>query len=203
MQAPDTANFVLANFIRVASMLSPEVREAAARSVLCWLATADDAGQPSVSPKEVFAAFDATHLVVANIASPTSVRNVKRNPRVCMSFIDVFVQKGFKIMGNARNVTKDDAEFPVWSAPLMAKAGPRFPIHSVLVIEAFAVEPVIAPSYRLYAGETTEESQIASAMRTYGVRPAHGDMYCSPLDGRLPADDPPSVKHASQPAKDR
>jgi len=35
-------------------MLTPEVIDAAGRSVLCWLATVDDAGHPNVSPKEVF-----------------------------------------------------------------------------------------------------------------------------------------------------
>jgi hypothetical protein len=88
-----------------ALMLSPEVLEYATRSVLCWLATADEAGQPNVSPKEIFAVFDSTHVVIANIASPTSVRNVLVNPRVCVSFVDVFVQKGFKVIGTARNVS--------------------------------------------------------------------------------------------------
>jgi len=45
-------------------------------SVLCWLATVDAQGQPHVSPKEVFAVFDEQHLVIAHIASPTSVKNV-------------------------------------------------------------------------------------------------------------------------------
>lgn len=156
-------------------MLSPEVQESATRSVLCWLATVDEAGQPNVSPKEIFAGFDSNHLVIANIASPKSVRNIGANPRVCVSFVDVFVQKGFKVIGIARNVSRQDPEFPIWSAPLEAKAGPRFRIHSVLVIRAVAVEPILAPSYRLYATETTEESQVASAMRTYRVRPARGD----------------------------
>lgn len=156
-------------------MLSPEAQESATRSVLCWLATTDDSGQPNVSPKEIFAAFDSKHLVVANIASPRSVRNIGENPRVCVSFVDVFVQKGFKVMGVARNVSRQDPEFAIWSAPLEAKAGPRFRIHSVMVIQAVAVERIVAPSYRLYAAETTEESQVASAMRTYGVRPAPGD----------------------------
>lgn len=157
-------------------MLSPQVQEAASRSVLCWLATVDASGQPNVSPKEVFAVFDSTHLVVANIASPTTVRNVKANARVCVSFIDVFVQKGFKVNGIARNIGKHEAGYSQWAAPVEAMAGPRFPIHSVLVIEATSVEPILAPSYRLYAAETTEQSQVASAMRTYGVRPSapHG-----------------------------
>ncbi|MFM7507876.1 MAG: pyridoxamine 5'-phosphate oxidase family protein [Rubrivivax sp.] len=156
-------------------MLSAQVQEAAKRSVLCWLATVDTSGQPNVSPKEVFTVFDSTHLVVANIASPTTVRNVRLNNRVCVSFIDVFVQKGFKVNGIARNIGKHEPGFSHWAAQLEVMAGPRFPIHSVLVIEATAVEPIVAPSYRLHAAETSEQTQVASAMRTYGVQPAAPD----------------------------
>lgn len=153
------------------NLLSPEIFACASRSVLCWLATADAKGQPNVSPKEVFALFDPNHLVIANIASPGSVRNLWDNPRVCVSFIDIFVQKGFKIVGTARNVHWDEAGFDQWSAPLVALAGPRFPIHSVIVVEALAIETILAPSYRLHAAETTEQGQIQSAMCRYGVQP--------------------------------
>ncbi|MFT4099754.1 MAG: pyridoxamine 5'-phosphate oxidase family protein [Burkholderiaceae bacterium] len=156
-------------------MLSDQVKDLANRSVLCWLATVDAKGQPNVSPKEIFLVFDDEHLVIANIASPTSVRNVEQNANVCVSFVDVFVQKGFKVIGSARNFTKQDADYARWAAPLEAKAGPRFPIRSVLVVRAVRVEPIVAPSYRLFPDETTERSQIDSALRTYGVRPASGD----------------------------
>jgi predicted pyridoxine 5'-phosphate oxidase superfamily flavin-nucleotide-binding protein len=156
-------------------MLTHEVFHSAACSVLCWLATVNADGQPNVSPKEIFTVFDTEHLVIANIASPTSVRNIEANPLVCVSFIDVFVQKGFKVTGSARNVRRQDADFARWSAPLEAKAGPRFSIHSVLVVRAKAIEPILAPSYRIYSAETTEQSQVASAMLAYGVQPARGD----------------------------
>jgi hypothetical protein len=150
-------------------MLSTQVKESATRSVLCWLATVDKSGQPNVSPKEVFAVFDSEHLVIANIASPASARNIGTNSRVCVSFIDVFVQKGFKVSGVARNVKKDAPDFTLWCPPLAKMAGPKYPIHSVFVVQATAVEPILAPSYRLYPDETTEESQIASALQSYGV----------------------------------
>ena len=156
-------------------MLSPDVQKSAVQSVLCWLATVDGNGQPNVSPKEIFAVFDTEHLVIANIASPTSARNIRVNPLVCVSFIDVFVQKGFKVAGTARNVRRQDPDFSLWAAPLKAKAGPRFPIHSVLVVRATAIDAILAPSYRLYAAETTEQSQVVSAMRAYGVQPSRGD----------------------------
>lgn len=152
-------------------MLTADIQEFARRSTLCWLATVDADGQPNVSPKEVFAVLDAQHLVIANIASPGSIRNIAVNPRVCVSFIDIFAQKGFKVRGLARNVRRQEADYSRWAAPLEAMAGPRFPIHSVMVVAATAVEPIIAPSYRLYPKETTEASQIESAFRSYGVRP--------------------------------
>ena len=152
-------------------MFPPELTTTARKSVLCWLATADDQGQPNVSPKEIFTFYDAEYLLIANIASPTSVRNIAANPRVCVSFVDVFVQKGFKVLGTARNFRKRDMDYEKWAAPLSAMAGPRFAIRSVIVIRVTKCEPILAPSYQLYPHETTEQSQAASAMRAYGVQP--------------------------------
>ena len=150
-------------------IMTTEVRESVERSVLCWLATSDENGQPNVSPKEVFAVADDQSLVVANIASPRSARNIKVNQKVCLSFVDIFVQKGFKIIGTATEVKPSDLEYSRWAGPLLKMVGDRYPIHSVLVVKAILAEPIVAPSYRLYPAETTEESQIRSALRTYGV----------------------------------
>ena len=152
------------------SLLNESVREAARRSVLCWLATVDGDGLPNVSPKEVWAIADDVHVVVANIASPQSVRNIAQKPQVCLSFVEVFVQKGFKLKGVAHEVCADDPAFARWAAPLLAMVEQRFVIRSVLVIRVTSVAPIVAPSYRFYPAETTESSQIASAMRTYKVQ---------------------------------
>ena len=150
-------------------LLTAEVREAIGKSVLCWLATVDESGQPNVSPKEIFAVADNECIVVANIASPRSAKNIRANQQVCLSCIDIFVQKGFKIIGTATELKPSAPEYSRWVDPLLAMVGDRYPIHSVFVVRAVAVEPIIAPSYRLYPLETTEESQIQSALRTYGV----------------------------------
>jgi predicted pyridoxine 5'-phosphate oxidase superfamily flavin-nucleotide-binding protein len=157
-------------------ILNSSHKAMAERSVLCWLATADESGQPNVSPKEVFAVADDKHIVVANIASPGSAKNIHINSKVCLSFIDVFAQKGFKVFGVASDVTPEAAEYFRWVEPLRMMAGDRFPIHSVFVVRATAVEPIIAPSYRLYPSETTEASQVQAALRTYGVREVGGNV---------------------------
>lgn len=153
----------------MSALLGPAVQDAARRSVLCWLASTDAQGQPNVSPKEIFAVADEAHMVVANITSPATARNLRANPKVCLSFVDIFVQKGFKVRGSATEVKPADRDFPRWVAPLRTMAGDRFPIHGVFVVKAEAVEPIVAPSYRLFPAETTEASQVEAALRTYGV----------------------------------
>ncbi len=140
------------------------------RSVLCWLATTDEQGQPNVSPKEIFDLSNDNYLLIANIASPKSASNIRKNPAVCVSFVDVFVQKGIKIYGTATVLRSGEPHFDEFSRPLMDLAGERFRFSSLFRVEMTSVEPIIAPSYRLYP-DTKEEDQIASAMKRYGVRP--------------------------------
>lgn len=151
-------------------LLGSDIRSMAQRSVLCWLATADASGQPNVSPKEIFAVLDDKHIVVANIASPGTAKNIRANAKVCLSFIDVFTQKGYKVLGLATEAQPSDAAYAHWVEPLRTMAGERFPIHSVFVVRATAVEPIVAPSYLLHPSETSEATQIESALRAYGVQ---------------------------------
>ena len=151
-------------------VLTDAVRQVARSSVLCWLATVDAQGQPNVSPKEVWAIADDRHVVVANIASPMTVRNIARQPQVCLSFVDVLVQKGFKLTGTARELLPTDPEYPAWAAPLLAMAGERIPVRSVLLIEVDSVHTIVAPSYWLFPETTTEASQIENARRSYGLK---------------------------------
>jgi hypothetical protein len=138
------------------------------RSVLCWLATASADGQPNVSPKEIFVAHGQNELLIAHIASPVSVKNIEANPKVCVSFIDVFTQRGYKVYGDASFIRPASQEFVELQRPLLAMTQGVFPILGVIRVVAAGVQPIVAPSYRLVAG-TTEASQVASAMATYGV----------------------------------
>jgi len=93
-------------------MLTEEIKKYIDKSVLCWLATCNKDGEPNVSPKEMFTWQDEQTLLIAHIASPNSVANIRNNPNVCVSFVDVFVQKGFKLKGRARIIEKEHDAFP-------------------------------------------------------------------------------------------
>lgn len=153
-------------------MFTPEIFTAAHHSVLCWLATCDASGQPNVSPKEIWALVSPNFVVIANIASPCSVCNIAENPVACVSFVDVFRQKGFKLQGVARNLESSHPEYGKWARPLEVRTQGKFTIQSVVVIEVTKIAPIVAPSYWMFPDVTSEESQVISAMRTYGVRSA-------------------------------
>lgn len=152
-------------------MITEQVKNYIDKSVLCWLATANLEGEPNVSPKEMFTYKDDTTLLIANIASPNSVANIRENPNVCLSFVDIFIQKGFKLKGVASLINPNDKGFSEAVQPLIALFSDRFPIQAVIEIKVTSVAAIQAPSYFLF-DHTTAQSQVDSAMKTYGVCPA-------------------------------
>ena len=150
-------------------MLTDDSKHYLECSILCWLATVDAEGCPNVSPKEIFTYDAADDIWVAQLASPQSARNIRRRPAVCLSFIDVFVQKGYKIKGTARLVAADDPAFSAQAERLRQLAGPDFPFREMIGITPTQIEPIVAPSYR-FRPATTELAQVRNALQTYGVR---------------------------------
>jgi uncharacterized protein len=151
-------------------MVTDEIKKYIDKSVLCWLATSNRQNEPNVSPKEMFTLYDDSTLLVANIASPNTIQNIETNSNVCVSFLDIFVQKGFKLKGVAKVIDKTDIDYDEKLKILTNLFTDKFPIKSIIEINIRKVDKIVAPSYYLYP-ETTEESQIESAMTTYKVRP--------------------------------
>ncbi len=149
-------------------LITGDVVRSIESSVLCWLATVTEDGSPNVSPKEAFLHDGHGRILIAHIASPGSVRNIENNPQVCVSFIDVFTQKGHKVRGCARVLREGDTEFSAHIARLKTLVGNAFPILTVIEVTPSAVEEIIAPSYHMMSG-TTAEVMIAQSLATYRV----------------------------------
>ena len=143
-------------------MINDEVKKYIDSSVLCWLATSDREGTPNVSPKEMFT-WLGDKLIVAHIASPNTVANIRENPKVCVSFVDVFVQKGYKLKGKARLIGKKDPEFALYFSKLIDLYSDQFPVKAVIEITVEKSDKIIAPRYFLFPDSTSEESQIKAA----------------------------------------
>ena len=150
--------------------LTAGMRAAVEASVLCWLATADASGQPNVSPKEVFAPL-GDRIVIAHIASPRSVRNIRDNPRVSVAVLDVFAQEGWKFSGTATVLEPGEGGFADVTAPLEAITGGAYPIRAAIVVDVATADRIVAPSAWLYPVRPVQEIR-AGVLARYGVREA-------------------------------
>lgn len=137
------------------------------QTVLCWLGTCSKEFEPNVSPKEVFALF-RDKIIIANIASPESEKNIRQTEKACVSFVDIFTQKGYKVKGEAQVIDEVHPLYLSMQTILAKKAGDRFPFKTIFSINIQSINTILAPSYQLYP-ETTEIVQIRSAMKSYGV----------------------------------
>ena len=151
-------------------MLDSKVRQAIKESVLCWLATSNIDNQPNVSPKEMFTWHGNNTVIIANIASPEFIENIKANSLVCVSFINIFVQKGYKIKGVARIVNSGDKDYSEKKNTLTSLYTDQFPIKSIIEVLVKEVSEIIAPSYFLYK-DITEQAQVKNSMKNYNVTP--------------------------------
>lgn len=154
----------------VGMVVNDTLRAETEDAVLCWLATVSADGVPNVSPKEMFCLHGSNVLVIADIASPVSIRNIRANPNVCVSYVDIFRQRGFKLVGAARIIASDDDDFGTYGTALVAKTGSAFTIRNLVCVTIARVSRIRAPSYTFHP-DRSEEMLMASAYEQYGVRP--------------------------------
>ncbi|MEM6629558.1 MAG: pyridoxamine 5'-phosphate oxidase family protein, partial [Bacteroidota bacterium] len=119
------------------------------------------------SPKEIFTYSLPDSILVANVASPQTVKNIRENPQVCISFIDILVQKGYQLKGEAQILIRKQPDFVQFELPLLELTEGKFPFASITLIQIESAKKILAPRYHLYP-ETTEEEQIHRAKQSYG-----------------------------------
>jgi predicted pyridoxine 5'-phosphate oxidase superfamily flavin-nucleotide-binding protein len=126
-------------------------REAVARYPLCFVASLDEDGSPNLSPKGTVRAWDADHLVFADVASPRTVANVERDDRVHVNVVDHFARRGWRFAGRAR-VTADPA---VLDAIRAEYPGEPYPFERAVLVRVEEARELVSPSYAL--GKTEAE----------------------------------------------
>ena len=119
------------------------------------VATINDDGKPSVSPKATFVIIDDARIAVGNIRSPGTVANLRKRPAVEVCFIDVVTRKAVRVTGTATITPKAKAE------PLLMEAFEREwaayldHISGFIDITVTAAELILSPGYDL--GFTEDE----------------------------------------------
>jgi predicted pyridoxine 5'-phosphate oxidase superfamily flavin-nucleotide-binding protein len=71
---------------------------------IAFVATVCADNTPNLSPKGTIAVWGDDQLVFANIRSPQTIANLRRNPAIEINVVDRMVRKGYRFKGTAMAV---------------------------------------------------------------------------------------------------
>lgn len=135
-------------------MLTAEMKQLISDHSAGSVATVNDDGTPSVSPKATFIIVDDTTIAFGNIRSPGTVDNLKDRPAVEVSFLDVILRRAVRVTGTGAFVRKADAD-AVMAGRFREKYGDFVDrMHGFVVISISAAEYILSPAYD--RGETED-----------------------------------------------
>jgi len=153
------------------AIITDDMRRIVRATRLCFAATVDEDGSPNLSLKSSLMVYDDGHLVFANIASPNTVRNLRRNPAIEINAIDIFARRGYRFKGTAELMLPGRPEYDFVAEPFWAENGKQFPVHEVVKVAVERAAPVLSPAYT-YINGLTEEDLRQAYLAKYGVQPA-------------------------------
>jgi hypothetical protein len=140
------------------------------QAILSFVATANEDGTPNLSPKASLTVRNGV-LYFADIASPRTVLNLKRNPAVEINVVDIFQRRGYRFKGCASILPPDDEEFSMIADWVRATNGPEYPVDHVVKIDTTSITPLLSPAH-VFADPPRNQDEIRSTYyRRYGVKP--------------------------------
>ena len=132
-------------------ILTDDMKRVVRQQRLAFVATVCADNTPNVSPKGTIAVLDDDHLVFANIRSPQTLSNLRRNSAIEINVVDPMVRKGYRFKGTA-TVLEAGARYKEVTAFFTAR-GVSNRIREVVVIKVEHALPVTSPAYDLGLSE--------------------------------------------------
>ena len=132
-------------------ILTDDMKRVVRQQRLAFVATVCADNTPNLSPKGTIAVWDDDHLVFANIRSPRTISNLRRNAAVEINVVDPMVRKGYRFKGTA-TVLEAGTTYEEVTAFFRAR-GVSNRIREVVVIAVAQALPVTSPAYDLGLSE--------------------------------------------------
>lgn len=136
-------------------MLTQEMQTLISNHRAGMVATINDDGTPSVSPKATFVIVDDARIAVGNIRSPGTVANLRKRSSVEVCFIDVVTRKAVRVTGSATITPKTQAEASLIDAFERDWADYLEYMSAFIDIKVSAAELILSPAYDI--GHTEDE----------------------------------------------
>jgi predicted pyridoxine 5'-phosphate oxidase superfamily flavin-nucleotide-binding protein len=132
-------------------MLSDDMKRVVEEQRLGYAATVCPDGTPNLSPKGTTAVWGDDHLIFADIRSPRTVGNLRRNPAIEVNVVDPISRKGYRFKGTG--VVLTEGELFEETLEFYRGRGVEGEIRAVVLVEVERALPLTSPAYDLGASE--------------------------------------------------
>ncbi|TAK47857.1 MAG: pyridoxamine 5'-phosphate oxidase family protein [Xanthobacteraceae bacterium] len=135
---------------------------------LCFVATVNPDGTPNLSPKASLMAREDL-LFFADISSPRTVANLRRNPAIAINAVDIFARRGYRFSGVASVIGVENPDYNLVAEWVWSINGRDYPVHDVVRVAVAEALPLYSPAYEFGTG-ITEEGLREAFLLKYGVK---------------------------------
>lgn len=146
-------------------ILTEDMKRVVSEQRLGFVATVCTDGTPNLSPKGTTAVWDDDHIVFADIRSPATVSNLRRNPSTEINVVDPMVRKGYRFKGVASVVTEGalfERILDFYRTERNLDEG-HTRIRSFVLVKINKAMPLISPAY----DQGLTEEQVREKMQQY------------------------------------
>lgn len=114
---------------------------------LGFVATINENNTPNLSPRGTIFAWDDKHIIFADIKSPQTTKNLKKNPVVEVNVINPITRKGMLLNGTAV-ILKEGREFSQ-ILDYYKEQGIQSKISAVVKVKVDEIQEITSPLYDL------------------------------------------------------
>jgi uncharacterized protein len=128
-------------------MLTADMKRVVEEQRLGFVATVCPDGTPNLSPKGTTTVWDDEHLIFANIRSPGTIANLRRNDSVEVNVVDPFLRKGYRFKGVASVL--DSGPLYDQAIAFYKNRGVANAIGEIVLVQVQRALPIDSPAYDL------------------------------------------------------
>jgi hypothetical protein len=140
------------------------------QAILSFVATVNEDGTPNLSPKASLMVTNGA-LYFADIASPRTILNLKRNSAVEINVVDIFQRRGYRFKGRGLILPPGEDEYSMIADWVRGTNGPEYPVDHVVKVETISVTPLLSPAH-VFARPPRSQDEIKNTYyQKYGVKP--------------------------------
>ena len=133
------------------AILNDDMQRVVRQQRFGFIATVCPDGTPNLSPKGTTAVWDGDHLVFADLASPTTMGNLRHNPVLELNVVDVYSRKGYRFKGTVTIIEKGEALFDeichAFDTGTRGVHQVQLPARAYVLLKVERALPLVSPAY--------------------------------------------------------